>query len=428
MVSAREVTPGLLPLVLVLIWIAGLPLYRLHPVHLGGVRGLTPERVTFAAALLAWAATALRARRRPQAAGAIELALAVYLAAFVLSWLTTWPAKDAVTLKQDADFLLGTAIMPAAAFVMARNLAWTPARVSATLWVLVAGVGTLLAAWGLAQSLYDWGFLVPPALKEMHPDRAQGPFDNAVPYGVALSLLLPLALVLLAWTRQRAARLALGVLLVGLVQGIVASKTRSVWLALPIALGLTAGATAWRRAAGAALVALLALQVLLGPQLGIDRWGLWQRLTQTRQIDDRVALAATSAAMIRARPWSGFGVGADTFQREKAPYYAGWGAVPAADAVYPNNPHNDVLNVLVMLGVPGLVLWLAVVAAAWRLLAARRRGGAPRTAELAAGVQAMGIVLLINGQFHSVLHMGFALVVLWFCIGMVAAAPPPAAS
>ena len=429
MVSAREVKPGMLPLplVLVLIWIGGLPLFRLLPIHLGGVPGLTPERVAFAAALLAWAVEALRSRRRLLAPGAIELALGIYLAAFAASWLATWPAKDAATLKQDADFLLACAIMPAAAFVVARNMPWTPTRITASLWVLVAGVGTLLAAWGLTQSLYDWGFLLPPALKEMHPDRAQGPFDNAVPYGVTLSLLLPLALVLLARTPRRAARLALAVLLLGLLQGIVASKTRSVWLALPVALALTAGSASWRRIVVGALVALLAAQVLLVPQLGFDRWGLWERLTQTRQLDDRVALAATSATMIRARPLWGFGVGVLTFHREKAPYYSGWGRVPAEDAVYPNNPHNDVLNVLVMLGIPGLVVWLAVVVAAWRLLATRRRSADARTAELAAGVQAMGLVLLINGQFHSVLHMSFALVLLWFCIGMLAAAPLSAA-
>lgn len=422
MAAAGTVKPNLLPLLLVLAWIVGLPAFRLFPIHVAGLPGVTPERVAFAAAAAACVLAAVRQRRAPQPFGAVELALAGYLAVAALSWITTWPRTDLTTFKQDADFFLGSFIMPAAAFAIGRNLPWTAARIRACAWVLVAGLGTVLVLWGTAQALYDWGFLLPPPLKQMHPDRAQGPFDNAVPYGVALSVLLPLALFLFLRT-GRAARWGLAVLMVGLLQCIVASKTRSVWIALPVAIALAAAGTVRLRLLAALLLALLAGQILLAPRLGVDFWGLRARLTQTQQLADRVALAATSANMIRARPLFGFGFGTATFQREKAAYYAGWGGVSPRAAVYPNNPHNDALNLLVMLGLTGLLAWLAVVGAIWRLLARQRRGGDAMTAELAGCVQAMCLVLLLNGQFHSVLHMGFAQVVCGFFVGIVAAMP-----
>jgi O-antigen ligase len=340
----------------------------------------------------------------------------------LVSWGTTLPSKDLAAFKQDADFLLTCFVMPFAAFLIARNTEWTTERLTVCLWVLVAGVGTYLLLFGAVQYAYDWNFLVPEALKQIHPDRARGPFENAVPYGVVLSMLVPLTLFLYLQSRRRLSRIALAAIALGLVQSIVASKTRAVWIGLPIALLLPAVRYPRIRLLSVLLIADLAVQVLLAPAVGLDFWGLHKRLVQPEPVYARVAVAATASNMVEHRPLFGFGFGMFTFQEDKADYYNSWGNMSPEWAVYPNNPHNDLLNVLVLMGVCGVLPYLAILWTSWRLLWKKYAGGRqrdPLASELASVVQAVFLVLIIAGQFHSIMHMSFAQVLFFFLLGIV---------
>jgi O-antigen ligase len=422
-----QVKPGVLSLLLTMLWIAGLPTFLLFGNRfMASVPVLKLDRLAYVLAAGPFLLAALRRPRLLQRTGGVEKAMAVYLAVILVSWGTTLPSKHLVAFKQDADFLLTCFLMPFTAFLIARNTEWTRKRMTTCLWVLVAGVGTYLLLFGAVQYTYDWSFLVPEALKYIHPDRAKGPFENAVPYGVALSMLVPLALFLHLQSRARLARFILVAIAVGLVQSIVASKTRVVWIALPVALLLPSVRFPRIRLLAALLIADLAVQVLLAPAVGLDFWGLQKRLTEVGPVYNRVAVSATAWNMIEHKPLFGFGFGILTFQEDKADYYASWGQVPPEAAVYPNNPHNDFLNVLVLIGVIGLVAYVFLLWTSWQLLwrnQARWRLSNPFGSELATFVQAVFLILIIAGQSHSVMHMSYAQVLLFFLLGVVAREP-----
>lgn len=424
MITQDQIEPGVLPLVLTMLWIAGLPTFVLlaNP-YLVSVPVLKADRLVYVLAAGPFLLTAWRRPQSLQPAGWVEKAMAVYLAVILVSWGTTLPSKDLHGFKQDADFLLTCFVMPFTAFLVARNAAWTRKRIMVCLWILVGGVGTYLLLFGAVQYIYDWNFLVPEALQHIHPDRAKGPFENAVPYGVVLSMLVPLALFLYLQVRERWVRSALVAIAVGLVQSIVASKTRAVWIALPIALLFPWVRYPRVRLLSALLIADLALQVLLAPAVGVDPWGLRQRLLQPEPVYDRMAVSATASNMIKHRPLFGFGFGMFTFQEDKADYYASWGGISPQAAVYPNSPHNDLLNVLVLMGVSGLLAYVALLLTSWQLLRrtyARWRRIDPFAAELATFVQAAFLVLLVTGQFHALMAISFAQVLFFFLLGMVA--------
>lgn len=417
---------GIVPLLFTMVWIVGLPSFLLFANRsLAAVPVLKADRVAFALAAGAFLITARR-RRSFQSVGRVELAMVVYAAVVLISWATTLRSKDPAALKQDADFILTCFVMPFAAYVIARNTPWSGEWMAASLWAVVAGVGGYLLVFGAVQYTCDWSFLVPEGLRQIHPDRAKGPFENAVPYGVVVSMLVPLTLVLFLGSRRRWVRLMLLGVAVGLVQSAVASKTRAVWVALPAALILPSLRYPRIRPVAALLTAQLAVQVLLAPAIGFDAWALHKRLMQPEPVYNRVAVSATASNMIQHRPLFGFGFGMFTFQDDKASYYASWGNVSPEWAVYPNNPHNDLLNVFVMMGVCGLVAYLALLGTIWQALWSRQRDsrpGEPFGSELALFVHAAFIVLLIAAQFHSVMHMSYAQVLFFFLLGMAARTP-----
>ena len=425
MSEAERVEAGALPLFLTMLWVTGLPVFLLFGNRLfPAAPVLKADRLTFVLAAVSMVIGLLRGRQARPRIGRVEQCMAIYLGVVVVSWAMTLPGKTVAGMKQDADFLLTCFVMPFSAFVIARNLHWTAARISRCVWILVAGIGGYLLLFGTIQYAYDWNFLVPESLRDILAERARGPFDNAVPYGIVVSMLVVLAVFLFSRARGRAARAALVVIAAGLVQCVVASKTRAVWIALPIALWLPLIPRPGTRMLAGLLAADLILQLVLAATLGVDRLGVEQRLTQIEPIHDRVALTATASNMITDHPLVGYGFGIFTFQEDKANYYASWGGVSAQSAVYPNNPHNDILNVLILTGVVGLIPFLALMYACWRLLMDSRirwRQRDPFRSDLASAVHSIFLVLIVAGQFHSVMYMSYPQVLFFFLLGIVAA-------
>jgi O-antigen ligase len=417
-----------LPLFLTMFWVAGLPVFLLFGNRLlASVSVLKADRVTYLLAAAPVVIGVLRGSRVLQPLGRVEKAMLAYLAVILVSWATTLPSKDLAGFKQDADFILTCFVMPYSAFVIARNTEWTSERLTACLWVLVAGVGGYLLIFGTVQYAHDWNFLVPRPLWDVLPDRARGPFENAVPFGIVLSILVVLALFLYLQARGRLARWTLVAIAFGLVQCIVASKTRAVWIALPLALLLLFVRYRRIRLLAGVLTAAVVVQVLLAPAVGVDPLGLEERLTQVQQVYDRVAVSATASNMAEHRPVFGFGFGSQTFQDDKANYYAAWGGVSPQAAAYPNNPHNDFLNVVVLMGVLGLIPFVALLWTSWQLLgstAVRRQHSNPFTSQLARFTQSVFVILIVAGQFHAVMYMSYPQVLFFFLLGIVASGPP----
>jgi len=133
--------------------------------------------------------------------------------------------------------------------------------------------------------------------------------------------------------------------------------------------------------------------------------------------------------MIRHRPLLGFGFGKNTFNRAKVDYYASWGGVSPKEAEFPYSSHNAFLTAAVLMGVVGLLAYLALMVASWQALAgacARQGDAGPFAADLALFVQGAFLVLFLSGQLHDVTLLSFPQVLFFFLLGMAVQPAVPA--
>jgi len=249
--------------------------------------------------------------------------------------------------------------------------------------------------------------------------RAYGTFQQPNPFAGMMGLIAPVALGLalgLLGDRRRSGRggwVGLGALGIGglALVALIASGSRGAWLGAAVALGTLIGMLPARRRWGLiALAALAGLGVFLGAAGWIpapirDRLaGTVEelRITDVRGVEvndanfavvERLAHWQAAAAMIRAHPWQGVGLG----------NYAA--AYPAYALIRWPNPlghaHNIYLNTAAELGLVGLglylLLWIAVGVRtweAWRRSTGWRRG-------LAAGLMAAWMHLHVHQVFDN---------------------------
>jgi O-antigen ligase len=416
-----------------LIWVVGMAtLFPLGNAALEAVSVFTLDRIAY---LIVAALLAVAVARHPsllRQGGRLEAMMALYLAVVLISWATTLPRKNGIDVKRDVNLLWGGFVMPYTAFLVARHAGWTRRQVAAALWVVVLGVGGFLISVGFVQGLIDWRFLVAARDQTTHFTRIRGPFRNAVPYAVVLSLIVPIALTLYARQPPGRKRLLLLALLVAFVEALVLSQVRVVWLALPLALlyfaatGLPARRSAAVFAAG--LIVAVGLASIRVDARGIARAegaaqqanGVGGRLADAESAYNRVAVYSTALNMIAHQPLLGLGFGAHTFETSRSDYLTSCCGVSPEWAIPCAVPHNEVLNVLVLMGAVGLLVYLGVVREIWRLLSAGR-AAAPeaRSATLVAAVQADFIVLAIAFQLHDVMYLSVVQVLFFFLVGLV---------
>ncbi len=200
-----------------------------------------------------------------------------------------------------------------------------------------------------ARSLIFPRFILDESLG-FHPDRARGPFLQAVANGVSLNILGIVALHAYRRGSSRGAKVAL--LLASLPIAILATMTRAIWLsfaATVVVLVLFSGKHAARRAlAVLVLVAGAGLVIVSSPEL---REALSERLEERGPVDFRAAVYAGSWQMFLERPLMGWG-----FHQMPA-------ELPRYVSEYKDKilfPHNTYLEILVELGLVGLgfYVWL----------------------------------------------------------------------
>ena len=418
-----------------LIWIVGMAtVFPLGNDALEAVSVFTFDRIAFLAVAALLVLVIARTPAMLHRWGRVEVMMALYLAVVVVSWTMTLPEKHAVDMKRDVDLLLTSFLMPYTAFVIARYCGWSRWQVRTAAWVIVAGVGAFLIAVGLVQGLIDWRFLVSEAHQAVHRSRARGSFPNALPYAVLLALLVPIALALRVHDARRTRRVLLVVLCAGLLEALLLSQIRIVWIALPAALLYCAAVCPpTRRAAVLSGVALLTAIALASGGMDlrlISRadgalvqlpGGVGQRMVDSWPVYDRVAVYATALNMIAHRPLLGFGFGTRTFERWRGAYLTSCCGVSPDYAAECAVPHNELLNVLVLLGAVGLAAYLGLLRELWRLLSAGRAAPAdPDRAILAAGVQTGFVLLVITAQLHDVMYLSSVQVLFFFFVGLVA--------
>ena len=244
-------------------------------------------------------------------------------------------------------------------FLLALQLFGNPVRLSRFLDALL-WFGTAIAALSLVQLFTSGGrifWLFPTAYK----DLVLGPFVYRNNYAAFVELVVPLALLKalarprtsLAWSAA-AALMAASVVASGSRAGIVVVGLETLVILALDSRGRAPGAV-WKLAAATAVLVAIA-----GPGF------LWSRFHQADPLAVRRELVASSLAMLRERPWMGFGLGT---WPTAYPAYATFDL-----GVFANHAHCDWAEWAAEGGLPFLAATVALASAAL-VWSARRRWG-----------------------------------------------------
>lgn len=409
------------PLLLTMAWLVGMPtLFVFGNEVLASIPILNVDRAVYLVVAGFFLARLIFRPDSLQKPSAAEKAMALYLAIILVSWATTVGEKPFRELREDIVLLLEAFFMPYTAFVLARNVDWTPALVKACLFALLFVAAYQVMA-GFAQYLFDLYVFHPQRFNLQHDDRLTGSFVNSLPYGILMSIFFFLILFLYLYSKDPLLRIALVGLGVAVLLCIVLSKGRGAWLGLVVGcVYVFLHCPRIRPVLGpAAVVALLGGPLVLPFVADLD--ALSARLTDAAPIFNRVALYATSIEMFKDRPWFGFGFGMETFNNYKGLYYESWAGVPAQYAAVVFVPHNEFLRIMVMMGLPGLLAYLLLLWTLYRPLAVAARRFAesdPFTADLAVFLLAGFLVILVNMMFLDMMGVPPVLITSMFLYGM----------
>jgi O-antigen ligase len=240
-----------------------------------------------------------------------------------------------------------------------------------------------------------------------HPDRARGPFLQAVANGVSLNLLGILALasadkrktaVLLPW--------------LALPLAVLATMTRAVWISFLIST-IAVGFVLIKRRLLCACIALVVAGLLAGLAAGMSSGSLkamlWDRTAEQGPVAARVAVYDAGWAMFRERPFSGWRAG--NMYEELARRMDGY----HLRAFY---VHNTYLALLVEFGVPGLALYALLFVNLFRLARRRRPGESDPVAALRKVWPILLIVYLFNAFFVDMAYQ-FVIGLMFTVAGML---------
>ena len=259
-----------------------------------------------------------------------SLFAAKWLVPFVLFHLAGLVFDDAASLKRFETFALVTL-----------------AYLSFTAIMSLAGINALI----FPRYILDEGLGI-------HADRARGPLLQAVANGVTLNLL---GLIALDSFRRKRLRGLLGLVFLSAVPlGLLATKTRAVWLSFAasvLMLFLTSTSLRLRRAClGLALAASIGLLVIFS--FGNAGSSFDARLEERGPVEFRMAVYQAGWEMFLDKPFAGWG--AENMQPELAKRISDF----HQEAFF---FHNTYLEIAVEHGLLGLTLYLWMVVALFRL-------------------------------------------------------------
>jgi len=179
-----------------------------------------------------------------------------------------------------------------------------------------------------------------------HPDRARGPFLQAVANGVSLNILGILAVAL---PQKRKA--VIWLLWLVLPLAVLATMTRAVWISFAVST-LVLGFLMVERRLQAVCALLAVAGLMVGLAIGLSthslKTALWDRTGERGPVEARLAVYDAGWAMFKERPFTGWAAGG--MYAELARRMQGY----HLRAYY---VHNTYLALLVEFGVPGLALY-----------------------------------------------------------------------
>jgi putative inorganic carbon (hco3(-)) transporter len=250
-----------------------------------------------------------------------------------------------------------------------------------------------------ARSLIFPRFILDESLG-FHPDRARGPFLQAVANGVSLNILGILVLAL-----PRRFKIVARLLWVALPLAILATMTRAVWISFALSsLVLGFLFIKRRRLAICTLLAVagLLLTIAVGSNSRALKTALGDRTEERGPVDARLAVYDAGWSMFQERPYSGWPP--TTMYAELARRMEGY-------HLRQFYVHNTYLALLVEFGVPGLALYGLLFFNLFRLSWHRPQGEHPSVALLRKVWPILLSVYLLNAFFVDMAYQ--------FVIGLV---------
>jgi|SRR5271166_3509393 len=216
-----------------------------------------------------------------------------------------------------------------------------------------------------ARSLILPRFILDPSLG-FHPDRARGPFLQAVANGVSLNIL---GILVIALSPKR--KIVVWVLWMVLPLAVLATMTRAVWISFALSTIVLGFRLIERRLQ--ALCALLTVAGLMaGLAIGLSnhslKTALWDRTGERGPVEARLAVYEAGWSMFQERPFTGWA--AESMYSELGRRMEGY----HLRTFY---VHNTYLALLVEFGAPGLALYGVLFFNLFRLSRGRPSGEAP---------------------------------------------------
>ncbi len=258
-----------------------------------------------------------------------------------------------------------------------------------------------------ARSLIFPRFILDPSLG-FHPDRARGPFLQAVANGVSLNLLGILAFVFAPKSKF------VWFLWLMLPLAVLATMTRAVWISFALST-LVLGYRFIERRLLAVCVLLVVAGLLGGLAIGFSdhslKNALWDRTEERGPVEARVAVYHAGWSMFQERPLAGWPAGH---------MYAELGRRMEGYHLRIFYVHNTYLALLVEFGVPGLALYGILFFNLFRLSGRAPPGESGSVAALRAVWPVLLGVYLFNAFFVDMAYQ-FVIGLMFTAAGMLCA-------
>ena len=219
-----------------------------------------------------------------------------------------------------------------------------------------------------------------------HPDRARGPFLQAVANGVSLNILGILALAL-----PQRRKTIVSLLWLALPVAVLATMTRAVWISFAVST-IVLGFLLVERRLQAACALLAVAGLIIGLTIGLGntslKTALGDRTGERGPVEARLAVYDAGWAMFRERPFTGWAAGGmyAELARRMEGYHLRTFYV-----------HNTYLALLVEFGLPGLALYAILFFNLFRL----SRHGPPGESSPVASLRKVWPILLSVYLFNA---------------------------
>ncbi len=307
----------------------------------------------------------------------LEWILAAFYGLLVFSMFTHDYHQHTATEVSITMHLVNGYLIPLVLYWIARQSLLTESSVPHVQWVL-AIFGVYLCITAVLEYAQMWSLVFPAYIADpkvgIHFGRARGPMVQAARFGFYLNVCVAATWLLLGW-QQRLGRLGL-VVAVALLPLYAAATyftyTRSVWMGAFL-VAVTVAVLTLRGRIRTLVLGGMAAAALCGVIAKWDKLVAFERETSAAVTADstymRASFAYVSWKMFQDKPLTGFGFG--QFSRENRYYLNDRDTNLQLEHIRGYIHHNTYLSLLVELGIPGLVLYMAVIAGwiwfAWRI-------------------------------------------------------------